>query len=508
VKTLLTMVTLDEVNAVAQSWIVDENRVILASGPARPNRRLPDDNALRAIATNARNADVAAYNDSLRTGALVPVAPRPGRIVSEQQIPSIGVTAWVLSNGVKVFVKPTDFQSDQILIHGASLGGAAGLSPAQYYSARLAPLILERGGAGNVDASTLEKMLTGKRAALSADIGDREESISGDASPRDLQTFFELLWAKAITPRIDTAAFLAFQQQYRGMVKDRINSPAAAYFDTIAETMSQGHPLAKAVSDSIVQTLSAQIALDVYRDRFRDFSDFTFVIVGAVTTDAVRPFVEQWLGALPSGGRVETPHDAGVRPPTGRITKVVRKGIDQRAQTSMIITGDIPWSRDAAMRASAMTNILMIRMRETLREDLGGTYGVSVGVSVNRWPTGQFATSVAFGADPSRIDSLADVALNVLRRFAQDGPTPEELAKVREGMLRDRETALRSNEFWVELMQNQALWGDDAAESASSYTTRVRALDISGIKALARIVLDEANLARFTLLPEKSGRTP
>lgn len=508
VKALLPAVGLAEVNALAQAWLTDANRVILASAPAKPNRPMPSDSALRAIANNVRNAALTAYKDTAPSGTLVDALPSPGRIVSEREIPAIGVTAWTLSNGVRVFVKQTDFSADQVLISGVSLGGVSGETPERYYSARLAPLILERGGAGTMNAETLEKALTGKRAAVSADIADRHESFGGEASPRDLDAFFELLWAKAMTPRVDTSAFRAFREQYRAMMRDRENNPIATYFDTIGETMSQHHPLAKPVTDSIIRTLSAQIALDVHRDRFGDFSDFTFVIVGAVSPREVRPLVERWLGALPSGGRVETPRDAGIRPPTGVISKTVRKGVDQKAQTTIILSGETPWSREAAMRAAAISSIVAIRMRETLREDLGGTYGVMLGVSVDRWPAGRFTASVAFGSDPARIDSLAGVALSVFRGFAQNGPTDAELAKVRESLIRERETALRTNDFWLDLLQGEALWGDDPAESVSSYTSRVRALDAAGIQALARVVFNETNMARFTLIPEKTGRTP
>jgi zinc protease len=275
-------------------------------------------------------------------------------------------------------------------------------------------------------------MLTGKRAAVSAEIGDRDESVSGQASPKDLDTFFEVLWARVITPRVDHAAFLAFKQQYSGLVKDRSNNPMAAFIDTSGKTMSQNHPLAKPVSDSLVQTLNVDIARDVFSDRFKDFSDFTFVIVGAVRADALRPHVEKWLAALPGGGRVEAPHDPAIRPPGGVITKVVRRGVDPKAQATVIIGGEIPWSREAAIQAAAISEILNVRMRATLREDLGGTYGVGVATTLSRWPEGRFTTSISFGSSPERVDSLREVALSVLRRFAQEGPTADEVARVRE----------------------------------------------------------------------------
>jgi zinc protease len=184
---------------------------------------------------------------------------------------------------------------------------------------------------------------------------------------------------------------------------------------------------------------------------------------------------------------------------------VVRKGTEPKAQTNIIINGTSAWSPDVVIRAAVISEILSMRMRETLREDLGGTYGVGVGVSVERWPIEHFTASVSFGSAPERIDSLAQVALGVLKKFADEGPTRDEVAKVRENLLRARETALRQNGFWVNMLQSQAVWGDDPAENFAAFTARVRGVDAASVRALARIVLNNANLARFTLLPERTG---
>jgi zinc protease len=505
VRALLPGVTLAQVNALAQEWVIDRNRVILASAPIKAGVVVPTDSALRAVVDRVRTTTITPYTDNATTDAIVAAPPTPGRIVNERRIDALGVTEWTLSNGARVLIKPTDFKADEVIISGISIGGVGGVKPEAYYSARLGPLLLERGGAGTIDAIELNKLLAGKRAAVSADVDDRAESVSGSASPKDLDLFFQMMWAKTETPRVDTAAVTAVKQQYMAYLKNRSNEPSAVYSDTIGATMSQNHPLARPLNEAVVSTLDVNVALEVFRDRFRDFSDFTFVIVGAVDIAQLRPLVEQWVASLPGGGRRETAHELGIRPPKGVITKVVRKGIEPKAQTTILITGETPWTRDAAMRAAAISEILDIRMRETLREDLGGTYGVGVGTGIERWPGSLFTTSISFGAAPERIDSLAQVALGVLRKFAADGPTSDELAKVRENLLRERETSIKQNEFWVSLLQNQTLWGDDPVESYQTFGARVKAIDASSVKALARILFNTTNVARFTLLPEKAA---
>jgi zinc protease len=333
-------------------------------------------------------------------------------------------------------------------------------------------------------------------------VSQRTESVSGSASPSEIDVLLELMWARVRTPRVDTAAIAAFKAQYTAFLQNMSNQPRAVYFDTISVTLAQGHPLSRPFTAGLIDSLDVGTGLEVFTDRFRDFSDFTFVFVGAVQPDSLRPFVEQWLASLPGGGRIETPVDVDMPPPVGVVRKVVHKGLEPQAQTHIVLTGQRQWTREDAMRSTAITEILQMRLRDVLREDLGGTYGSGFGTGIDR-TSNRFQTVINFGADPARVDSLADVALGVMRKFVEEGPTADELAKVRENLLRSRETALKENVFWVSLFQSAVIWNDDPAEAVGNYDARVAALDAAEVRALAGVLLSETNTARFTLLPER-----
>ena len=505
VRALLPGIALAQVNQFSHEWMTPANRVILASAPVRADIQIPASDALIGVLDRARNEAVAAYTDATASGPLVATRPARGRIISERRIDAIGVTEWTLSNGARVFIKPTTFKRDEILFSGVSLGGVGSLPPGEFFSAQLGPALLERGGAGTLDAIELRKQMADKMASVSASVDPRGESINGSAAPKDLGILFELVWAKVRTPRVDSSAISAYKSQLTSLFQNRSNQPGAVYFDTIGVTMSQGHPLSRPVTTGLIDSLDVQVGLRVFNDRFRDFSDFTFVVIGSVELDSLRPHVEQWLAALPGGGRVETPHPIDIQPPAGSVSKVVRKGLEPKAQTNIYITGSHPWSRDDAMRSAVITEVLQMRLRDVLREDLGGTYGPGFGTSIDR-VSNRFQTVVNFGAAPDRVDSLATVALDVVRTFASDGPTADELAKVRENLLRTRERGLSENGFWLGLLQSSSLWNDDPVESVASYTARVAAIDAASVQALARVLLNEANLARFTLLPERPAQ--
>jgi zinc protease len=505
VQHLLAGITLAEVNTLAQSWLAGQNRVILAAAPQMEGVAVPSSAELLRVLTQVQTTSITAYVDAAAGAPLVATKPTPGRIVSTRAVTGIDATEWTLSNGAKVLIKTTDFQADQITFAGVSLGGVGTLAPKDFYSALLGPQLLERSGVGTMDAIALRKELTGKVAAVSAGIDQRGESISGQGSTKDITTLFELVWAKLMTPRIDTVAINAFKQQIGFAYANRANDPNAIFMDTVGVTMSSDHPLGQPLTSDDIKALDPAVSLRVFQDRFKDFSDFTFVIVGAVDTTTLRPLVEQWLAPLPGGGRRETPVDPGIRPPTGQITKIVRKGTEPQATTAMFITGELGWTRERSLHTAFISEILQIRLRERLREDLGGTYGAGASVSLERWPAGRFTTSVQFGSAPDRVDSLAANALAVLSTLAAEGPTADEIAKVKENLLRSRETALKQNAFWQQMLQQGTLWSDDPVELVTGYNDRVNAVTAAAVQATATLVLDPKNLARFTLVPAPAG---
>jgi zinc protease len=502
IRALLPGITLAQVNAIAREWLVDRNRVILASAPpAKPGAPMPTSAALQGVFARVRATRIAAYVDAEAGAAIVATPPTPGRIVAERRIEGIDVLEWKLSNGARVLVKATDFQADQVYVGGISLGGVGNKPPSQFFSGQIGPQLLERGGVGTLDAIALRNTLTGKAVNAAASIDQRTESVSGSGSPGDIETLFQLIWARVRTPRVDTAAVSAFKQQFAAFFRNRSNQPQTVYFDTIGVTLSQNHPLARPISSGLIDSLDVRLGLEVFNDRFKDFSDFTFVIVGAIQPDAMRPLVERWIASLPGGGRVETGSEVDIPPPTGSVQKVVRKGIEPQAQSHIFLTGKTTWSRDAAMAANAISEIVTIRLRDLLREDLGGTYGSGFSTAIER-SNGRFQTVVNFGSAPERADSLSNVALGVLRKFAAEGPTADELAKVKENFLRSRETELRQNGFWAGLLQDASLWNDDPEERHRTFNARVAAINAEQVRAVAQIVLSEANIARFRLLPE------
>jgi zinc protease len=499
---LVPEITLAEVNAGAADWMRTGDRVLLARVPANPGQAIPAAAVLEGVMAAVGEVPPAPYVDATSDAPLLPDLPPPGRIVSERTIEGVGITEWELSNGARVLLKPTDFREDEILVAARSPGGTSLLPDSDRVAALTASAVVQLGGLGGLSAVELRKRLAGKMAGVGASIGELHEGLSGAASARDIETLFQLVHLKFTAPRVDSAAFVAYREQARASLENRAASPEAAFADSLRVLLSQHHPRAQAPAPEMFDSLDLHRSLEIYRDRFADASDFAFYIVGTFEPDSIRPLVEAYIATLPAIHREEVGRDLGIRPPEGIVRRTVRGGIEPKALTEIVFTGELTAGRAGLYDLSALAEVLRIRLREVLREDLGGTYGVRIGASGALEPTQRYEVSVAFGSDPERVDELVTALFAELDSLRVNGPTSAEIDKVREIHLRQRETDRRENHFWISQILGYDRYGWDL-EGINRYEDRVLDLDAEQLREAARLYLDPTRYVQLSLLPRE-----
>lgn len=501
VKRLLPGITLAEVNRLAGEWMSDKNRVLATTAPDKPGVVSPTAGELMLAFDAVKGADIAAYSESVPSQSLVDKDPVPGTIVSERQIKEVGITEWKLSNGVRVLAKPTDFNADQIAFTSYSPGGASLLPDASYIAASAADLIPTTSGVGKFSVIDLQKFLAGKQVSVYPMIDDLSEGISGSASQRDVDTMLQLVYLYFTQPRLDTALVNTFIGRFRGVLANRSASPEAAFSDTLQVTMAQHSPREAPVSAATLDRIDPFKSYEFYRDRFSDANGFTFVFVGNFNPDSLKPLVAKWLGSLPSNGRHETWRDTGIRPPTGIVRRVVKKGAEPKARTALVFTGPFEYTRKNRYQLSALAELLNIKLRETLRENMGGTYGVSVSPSASREPYPAYRFTIGFGSAPERLEDLATAALAQIDSVKRFGTTPEYLNKVKEAAFRAREVALKQNNYWLAQISTFDQSGWSLAEIPEG-DKLIGALTSEDLKQAAIKYLRTDNYVRVSLYPE------
>lgn len=494
-------ITLDQVNAVARTNLAEENRVVLASGPAKEGVTLPTADELAGIFQQVAAADIAPYEDAAADVPLLAELPAPGRITAQRAMPELELIEWELSNGAIVWVKPTTFKMDEVHFRAVSPGGYSLAGDDAHVSAELAPTLIALSGIGEHDLIALQKELAGKRVQVQPTIAETTEGMAGMAAPADLETMLQLTHLYFTAPRRDDEALGSLRAQFGALLQNRSASPQTAFADTLAVTLAQHHPRARPPSMAMLEEIDLDAALSFYSDRFADAGDFHFVFVGAIDTASLRSLVERYLASLPTTGRQETFADLGIDPPTGVVEKTVLRGIEPKAQTRFVFTGDFDYTRENRLAMRMLAATLDIRLREILREDLGGTYGVAVAGTYDKHPDEEYAFIIDFGSDPGRADELGNVVLEELRRFQTEGPTADEVAKVTEQERRRLETSRQQNGWWATQLVFAA--DHDADPRNLLDDSLIDAITIESIRAAAQQWLRLDNYVMVRLLPER-----
>ena len=496
---------LAEINARANQWITDVNRVILVSGPEKKEARVPGEADLLAVFKETEELGVTPWVDRTRDEPLVAQVPAGGKIVAETKIDALGVTKWTLSNGAVVLLKPTDFKNDEILIRGWSPGGHSLTSDEVQLSARHAAGAAGQMGLGNFDRTELGKALTGKVAGVNAYIGETSEGVRGGASPRDLETAMQLLYLSFTGARRDEQAFASFMSNMRGRLANQEASPDYAFAKKMNEVMTQNHLRHRFPTVEDLPEIQIDEVLAVYKERFADASDFIFTFVGAFKVDEIRPLVEKWIGGLPATRRGETWRDTGVEEPSGVQRVTVEKGIEPRSSVRMTFHGDAPWSLDEDHRIDALAAVLRIRLREVLREDLGGVYGVGVNGGLSRIPDEEYSIGIGFSTDPQRVDELVGVVMREIEKLKTEGPSEDHVERVREIQRRELETNVKLNEhwaYWLEHLASNAL----PLEEMLREDKRTEAITRESLRDAARKYFDTSRYVIGVLKPEAQAK--
>jgi zinc protease len=498
----LPQITLDEVNRLSKEWFSgDKNRMVIVTAPEKEGVPVPTSAQLAAVIKNATSKTLTAYVDSVGSQALMDTAPKPGTIV-RTTTREPGITELELSNGVKVVLKPTDLKADEILFQAISPGGTSLASDADFIPASTAVNLVTAGGLGKFNLVDLRKALTGKVASARPFINELQEGVSGSASRKDLETMFQLIYLTFTQPRLDRDAFTVQASQARALLANQAAAPEFSFSKTLTETMYSNHIRRRPTTAETVDQWNLDKSFEFYKQRFADASDFTFLFVGDFDVATMRPFAEKYLAALPSIRRSENWKDVGARYLQGVVEKNVERGIEPKSQVAIILNGPFQWDQTQRVVIRAVGTILQDRLREAIREELGGTYSIGAGPSFSKTPRSEYIFTIQFGADPQRVGDLVKRVYQEVEKFKAEGPNAQETADVKSLMLREFETNIKQNSYILGQLAGKYQYSEDPAGlwQVPDYYNK---LDAKAIQQAAVTYLDMKNRLQVTLMPEK-----
>ena len=350
-------------------------------------------------------------------------------------------------------------------------------------------------------------MLAGKRISVSASISETTESVDGSASTRDLETMFQLVYLRMTAPRKDEEAFGVWKSNMSEQLANRLRVPEVKYALESQDVLYKNHVRRKAPEPADIEKVDLDKSLAFYKSRFGDATDFTFVIVGAFDPAKMKTLVETYLASLPAKGRKEKEKDPGVRRAGGVIKKSWSLGSEPKARVAITFHGDEKWSRDKDRDMFVLSQVLSMRLREILREDMGGVYGVGAGGYLSRRPREERTFGIQFGCAPDAVDKLIKAAMDEIKVAAKEGASADHLDKTKAQFLRERETQLKTNGFWVGWLASSYRFGDDPTMVLDP-SKMIARMTSDNVKASAKKYLDAKQYYQAVLMPAPGTAAP
>lgn len=463
-------------NQIMQELVTDSNQVVAILAPQKEGLKMPTEDDIKQILKDIKAEKLAAYVDKVSDEPLMKEAPKGGKIVSEKTDDLFDATLLTLSNGVKVIIKKTDFKADEIRMKGVSLGGSSLFPTSEIININGLDAV-GVGGLGNFSAVDLEKVLAGKKASVSYGIGDKTEAVNGSCSPKDFETMMQLTYLTFTAPRRDNDAFASYKSRNKAALQNMEMNPQVAFSDSVQAGMYMNHPRKVRVKADMIDQMDYDKILSMYNDRFKDASDFTFIFVGNVDVEQMKPLIQEYLGSLPTTNRKESFADNKIGMRQGVYkNEFIRKQETTKASNFVLLSGNCKYDLKNNILLDMTSQILDLVYTAKVREDEGGTYGVYVGNQLIKYPKEKAIIQIIFDTAPEKREKLMKIIFAELENITKIGPSEVDLNKVKEFMLKKHTENLKENRYWLNSIDEYLFTGmnpiKDFAQVVSSITIK------------------------------------
>ncbi len=499
----LPSLSLAEVNDHAAALIIEDGRGISVGGPEDEASADFSESDIDRVLDRVLEMVIEPYEEEAVSGELMAGRPAGGSVVDTETINELGVTVWQLSNGVRVVLKPTDFKNDEIFLSASSPGGTSLIPDNDIVPATVAAAIVREGGIGPFDQTALRRYLSDKNVGVNAGIGEHFETINGQSTVADLETLFQLVYLGFTEPRKDREAFEVFASRVRSQLENSGSRPESVWSDTVNHVMSGYHPRSQPWTPETVDAFDLDKSFAIFLDRFVEAGDFTFVLVGSFDLAEIRPLVTSYLGGLPTQDRDEMWRDVGSRTPTGEVKRIVYKGVEPKSVVRLTYHGDLEQKYENRWRLRTMTEVMLMKVREQLRENKGGVYSPNVWTTNSAQPNGEYFINVQFSCDPERVDELIADVHDIVADLQKNTVEESYVEKVREIQLKQRESSLEENRTWISLLNYYYQQGEDPL-TINLPDQLIPTISTAMVRDAAREFLGTKNRMTFILMPEGS----
>lgn len=496
VRKLDKTVTIDDVNALAKTIITNQNQVVTMFGPDKNTFKMPTNSSIENAILKAQKQHYTPYKtQNTLTERLITKLPKPGSIISERTY-KYGYTEFTLSNGLKVYVRPTNFEPDEVNLKLFSLGGKNIYPDSEMPNLTYLMAGATIGGVAQYNDLTLEKMLAGKTATVTPFIDNDTRGMAGTSNVKDTKTLLELVYLYFTQPRKDPQAFKNLMEQQQEFLTNAHVNPMLAYNDTLHKVAYATNRMASMDKEQLKRVNYNRI-MHIYKELFANAANFKLILTGNININKLRPLLCQYIATLPSNNTKETIGTYEPKLVDGKKTYIFhKKQTTPTAITTIVIKGKMEYNNRNELLMDAIGQLLRIVYTEKVREDKGGTYSVQVSGNLQHHPNDEALLRIAFQTDPQKYNDLIPIVYKELEKMATEGPSQQDLDKVKAYELKVYNQVLRMNNYWEYVLYTDLYNGIDVD---TDFRYIVENMTCGDIRTTLRNLIDQNNCIEVTM---------
>ena len=477
----------------------DKNLVVMEWCREADDVTYPTEEEISAAIAKARAEELTAYVDNVKDEPLMTQLPQAGKIKKEADY-KFGAKELTLSNGATVILLPTDYKDDQVLLQAFAKGGKSLFGEADYTNLKVFDQVIGLSGLGNFSSTELSKVLAGKAVNADASMGLTRQYVTAHSTPKDLETMFQMMYLYFTSVSKDEKQFNIMMNQLEMSLKNKGLSPDAVYNDSLLATIYDHNPRFTEMDVEDLQNISYDRILEIQKDRFKNASQFTFVIVGKFDEATIRPMIEQYIASLPGKGKPDSFRD--VRSiAEGKVKNAFTVDAENKAMDVILWSAKCPYTLENSVLVDAAGQVLSMVYLKNIREEESAAYscGASGGFNLSgKEPMIQMQAYCPMNPDKEEIavrllhEGIADCAKAV---------DAEQLRQVKEAMLKQADISFKNNNYWVNQLTT---WKEYGLDMHTDYKKTVEALTPEKLADFIRnVVLASGNEIEVIMTPAK-----
>lgn len=490
-------IPVEVINQLFGSLVEEGKNIVLACMlPEKEGVTYPTVDEMKKMLADVAAEEIEAYQEEVSNEPLLAQIPTGGKIV-KSKADKFGYTMYKLSNGATVYVKPTDFNKDQIILRAYSQGGTSLYPESEALTLKNIGLFTE-GGVGNFSSTALTKALAGKQVGVNPYINLYEEGMRGNSTPKDFETMLQLAYLYFTAQRTDEDAFKSWQNKTRAQLLNAEKQPMTALQDTLTRALYNNNPRATQMKAADVDNVDYARVMQIAKERFANAADFTFIFTGAIDEQTMLPLIAQYIGSLPAQGKKEKAREVGMGFTKGMQDKVFAKEMEvPMAVVVYMETGKGKNDLKNDLTLDIAHQILDIIYTEEIREKEGGTYGVSTAGGLNQRPKETDAyLQIVYQTSPEAYERLNARIEELLAEFVQNGPSQENMQKVKDYLHKTYQENLRQNGYWSGEMY---YWNKFGIDEVTDYEKVLDSITTEDVRKAIDNILKQRNQTRVIM---------